>query len=280
MITIGLTTFSEHGQFFNEPARKLTLTEYAQFLPCVELDTAFYGIPRASTVLNWLQAVPETFQFIIKANQVMTQHETLVKAGLESVVPVFDHFRATFAPMQTAGQLKTVLMQFPPYFGVSAENVAYLKLVRHYLPKWPVAVEFRNPTWYQAQYRESTLALLQACQFAHVIVDVPQTPAASVPYYPVATNDHLAIFRLHGRNYAGWANQAKDWRKRRTLYRYSRNELQALVPDIQRLAATTREVCVIFNNNSGGDAAGNALLLKQLLGLTFNGLAPQQMGLF
>jgi uncharacterized protein YecE (DUF72 family) len=280
MITIGLTTFSEHRQFFNEPERKLTLTEYAQFLPCVELDTAFYGIPRASTVLNWLRAVPETFQFIIKANQVMTQHQTLVQAGLDSVAPVFEHFRQTFAPMQQAGQLKTVLMQFPPYFGVSAENVAYLKLVRHYLPKWPVAVEFRNPTWYQAQYRASTLKLLAACQFTHVIVDVPQTPAASVPYYPVATNDHLAMFRLHGRNYAGWANQAKDWRKRRTLYRYSRNELQALIPDIQRLAATTRDVCIIFNNNSGGDAAGNALQLKQLLGLEFNGLAPQQIGLF
>lgn len=55
MITIGLTTWREHGSLLHEgQERKLTLPEYAQFLPCVELDTPFYGIPRESSFRKWV----------------------------------------------------------------------------------------------------------------------------------------------------------------------------------------------------------------------------------
>lgn len=37
---------------------------------------------------------------------------------------------------------------------------------------------------------------------------------------------------------------------------------------------------MIFNNNSGGDAADNALQLQKLLGISFDGLSPLQMDLF
>jgi uncharacterized protein YecE (DUF72 family) len=72
-----------------------------------------------------------------------------------------------------------------------------------------------------------------------------------------------------------------QWRKERTNYRYSTEELRQLATKIRASGAT--DVCVIFNNNGGHAAAGNALELQQLLDLHFANLAPrppQQLDLF
>ena len=47
MITIGLTTWTEHPSLLGG-TEKLTLTEYSGVLPVVEVDTPFYGIPKVS----------------------------------------------------------------------------------------------------------------------------------------------------------------------------------------------------------------------------------------
>ena len=46
------------------------------------------------------------------------------------------------------------------------------------------------------------------------------------------------------------------------------------------LEEASKEVTVIFNNNSGGHAAANGKSLKKLLGLAFEELGPQQIDLF
>jgi len=47
------------------------------------------------------------------------------------------------------------------------------------------------------------------------------------------------------------------------------------------LERSSREVAVIFNNNSGGDAAANAKEMMELLGIGDDqGLAPRQLDLF
>ncbi|WP_442955799.1 DUF72 domain-containing protein [Paenibacillus sp. y28] len=64
------------------------------------------------------------------------------------------------------------------------------------------------------------------------------------------------------------------------MYHYKEHELQEWAERIQALASQSEEVCVIFNNNSGGHAAGNAKQLTQMLGLSYEGLAPRQLDLF
>ena len=112
--------------------------------------------------------------------------------------------------------------------------------------------------------------------------DVPTNTQASVPFVLAATNPKLAGVRLHGRNARGWANQGADWRKTRTLYSYSQQELAWLKEQVLRIEAQVEEVVVIFNNNSAGDAAPNALTFKEMLGLEFSGLGkmpPEQLDL-
>ena len=51
--TLALTTWTEHPALINEP-RPVTLREYAQYLPAVEVDTFFYALPQLKTVQQWI----------------------------------------------------------------------------------------------------------------------------------------------------------------------------------------------------------------------------------
>ena len=281
MITIGLTTWSEHASLM--PAKKqLTLNDYAQFLPVVEIDSFYYALQAPTVSANWLAQVPPSFQFIVKAHQAMTK-----QADYQDVTStekeLFTRYYRSIEPLMRAHQLKAVLFQFPPYFQLNQENSQYLRQVRAWLPDVPIAVEFRHSSWYDPAFKAQMYAFLSELKMTHVIVDEAQTPNNSVPFDPVVTNSALAMFRLHGRNMAGWQNPGASWRKQRTLYRYDATELAQLAETVQQLQSQAQEVVVIFNNNSGGDAADNALELQQLLNLKFENLAPktpEQIDLF
>ena len=49
---------------------------------------------------------------------------------------------------------------------------------------------------------------------------------------------------------------------------------------ILELAKHSRDIIVLFNNNSGGDAADNAKEFQSLLGIDYEGLNPKQLDLF
>lgn len=280
-ITLGLTTWTEHPALIHNVQRPVTLNEYAQHFPTVEVDTFFYALPQVATIQNWLAEVPANFQFVIKAHRGMTLHQRGQEKG--ELEQLFARYRQTIAPLIAAGQLKTVLFQFPPYFDASLQDIEYLKLVRTLMGSLPIAVEFRNQTWYRPGTVKSLLAYCRDLHFTLVAADEPHTTVTSVPFYLAMTNPQLAMLRLHGRNTQGWVNQDKSWRKTRTLYRYSPEELTSFADAINGLAPQPKEVCVIFNNNSAKDAAPNALQLQKMMGIRFTGLAPrspEQLDLF
>lgn len=281
MITIGLTTWKEHPALIGGEERPVTLTEYAGRLPVVELDTPFYGIPRQSTVANWQAAVPDGFQYILKANQVMTRHDRQHPLEEAGITAAFDQFIMAIQPMVTAGKLMTVLFQFPPFFNRTTANIQYLRDVRLKMGKLPVAVEFRSPSWFETPGMTSdVMAYLQSLKLTNVTTDEPHNLNDGIPLVETVTTPELAVVRLHGRNAQGWFNQGTDWRKTRTLYRYSEAELQDIAALVKRVAQHAQQVCVIFNNNSAKDAAPNALRLQKILGLHWQNLAPQQLDLF
>lgn len=280
MITIGLTTWTEHPSLLGG-TDKLTLTEYSGVLPVVEVDTPFYGIPKPSTVAKWQKAVPAKFQFILKANQTMTLHDTMTDGiSMDALKTAYREYRAMLKPLTQHHQLKAILFQFPPFFERSTRNFHYLQRVVQWLPGLPIAVEFRNQSWYEPGVKDSVFDFLKDLGIVHVVVDEPHAMNDGVSFEPVVTNPDLALLRLHGRNQTGWSAKGKDWRSQRTLYRYNDAELAEFKTTIEQLQPQSKEICVIFNNNSGGDAADNALALKALLGVSFGDLGPQQLDLF
>lgn len=280
MITIGLTTWTEHPSLLGG-TDKLTLTEYSGVLPVVEVDTPFYGIPRLSTVAKWQKAVPARFQFILKANQIMTLHNEQDEGlSMDALKTAYREYRAMLKPLTQHHQLKAILFQFPPFFERSTRNFHYLQRMVDWLPGLPIAVEFRNQSWYEPGVKDAVFDFLRDLGVAHVVVDEPHALNDGVTFEPVVTNPQLAIMRLHGRNQEGWSAKGPNWRGQRTLYRYNDQELADFKATVAQLQTQAREVCVIFNNNAGGDAADNALALKELLGISFGDLGPQQLDLF
>ena len=277
MIRIGLTGWSYHELIAPKP--KSRLEDYAAHLPIVELDTSFYAIPPSKNIKKWIDSTPDTFQFIPKAYAPLTGHQTRFEEK-RPLTELFEAFKTAFRPMMEAGKVSSFLFQFPPSFICEKENVEYIRMVRKMMGMWPIAIEFRHSSWFTPEFKERTFLFLKEMDMVHVVVDQPQTSNNSVPFLPIVTNPNLSFIRLHGRNYEGWlGDETKNWRTFRTLYEYNESELKEIKKTALDLEKEAKEVIVIFNNNSGGHAAKNALALQKMLHIDYGGLAPKQLDL-
>ncbi|ETA74089.1 DUF72 domain-containing protein [Ligilactobacillus equi] len=280
MITLGLTTWSEHQSLLGQ-VKPLELSQYAAFFPVVEVDTFFYALPAKETIQAWQAQVPTSFQFITKVPKIITGHQREVSS--QAIKKSIVAYQEVLAPLKATKQVKAVLLQFPPYFHPQAKSWHYLRYLRQALGDLPLALELRHQSWYHGEMATRLVDFCRQQGFILVSAQESQTSGNSVPFNLEVTSSDLAILRLHGLNKAGWQNQGPDWRNQRTLYRYSPAEIKSLAQQVQNLTSKVREVCVIFNNNSGGDAADNALMLQKELGVEFANLAPmppRQLDLF
>lgn len=276
MIRIGCTSFKEHSYLTGK--KESTLYEYAGHFPLVEMDTGFYFIPSRSNVEGWLKQVPTNFQFIVKVQKVFTQHQELEEG--QSLVELANQTKENLAPMMQQKRLFCLLAQFPATFKCTRENVDYLRILRKLFAELPVAIEFRDRSWYEPKFLEGTRNFMKEQQFSLVIVDEPKKLSTTVPLDAYVTNDAFTFFRFHGRNDVGWTATGPEAQKVRTNYRYNQQELAELQAAVETVRGKTKEIAVIFNNNAGGDAAENALQFKKNLHLDFDALNPSQLELF
>ncbi|MFB9860362.1 DUF72 domain-containing protein [Salinicoccus siamensis] len=282
MIYIGLTGWGDHHSLYADLTNKKDkLTAYASHFPIVELDATYYAIQRHTTIEKWCNETPERFKFIVKAHQYMTGHSDY-RDHYDSIKDVFAAFRDMLRPMGQAGKLSFVLLQFPPWFDCTSRNIKYVKYAKEQLAPYKTAVEFRHQSWFTEQFKEDTLAFLHANKAIHTICDEPQAGIGSIPFVNRVT-DETAFIRLHGRNVHGWTQKdrsSEEWRNVRYLYNYNGVELEWLKRQVEILRHKTREIHIIFNNNSGGHAAGNAQQFMELMGIRYEGLSPRQLKLF
>ncbi|MCS7459544.1 DUF72 domain-containing protein [Paenibacillus doosanensis] len=281
MIQIGLAGWGDHDDLYMQgtPARD-KLKVYGRHFPIVEVDSSFYAVQAETTYERWVQETPDGFSFIVKAYQGMTGH-LRGKNPFDSEEAMFRSFCESIRPVQAAGKLKAVLFQYPPWFDCTRIHVDLLREARERMGSIPLALEFRHQSWFTADMRERTLNFMMKEGWIHSICDEPQAGEGSVPIVPHPTSRELTIVRMHGRNQQGW-NQggAPNWREVRYLYRYNSEELSEWKRRLLHLQEQTKELCVIFNNNSGGDAAANAKQLMEMLGMQPEGFAPKQLDLF
>jgi len=302
-VAVGLAGWGDHDSVYpaGTPASK-KLALYAKQFALVEVDSSFYAIPSADTVQRWVEETPADFGFVVKAFQAMTGHDrdagrrALAKLLVGEAVPatdrlselteeqeaaVFGAFRSAFEPMVRAGKLRAFLFQYPPWFDCTRENVAALRRAKTLMGDLPVALEFRHQSWFVPDMRERTLEFMAREGWMHSVCDEPQAGLGSVPIVPVPTNPERTIVRFHGRNASGWyASGSPNWRAVRYLYDYSEDELREWAGTLERMLRETKDVCVIFNNNSGGHGAGNARKLMALLGQRRGEPPPEQLSIW
>lgn len=267
MITIGLTGWGDHDQLYTRPAAaKQKLQTYSEWFSAVEVDSSFYAVQSQRNMDKWTAETPANFHFIVKAYQGMTGH-TRGKIPFPDEEAMFEAFRLSLTSFREADKLGTVLFQYPPWFDCTRENVAKLRSDKERMGKIPCALEFRHQSWYAGDMRERTLQFMRQEGWIHSVCDEPQAGEGSVPIIEEATDESMTIVRFHGRNTSGWqASGQPNWREVRYLYRYNEAELTEWAERLIRLEQQSEHVVVVFNNNSGGDAADNALQLMQMLG--------------
>jgi len=261
---------------------------YASQFPIVEIDATYYALPRQEQAGLWVERTPPDFVFNVKAYSLLTRHPTMTKAipadlreailpehrdkqrtypnhlPEEAVEELWRRFAEALLPLDSAGKLGAVLLQFPEWHVPSRANRDYLLLAKQKLADYRVCVEFRNRAWLATDKdRDRTLGFLREHELALVCVDMPQGFRSSMPPVAEVTNPGLSVVRFHGRDPKAWEKKTVSERFR---YRYDEDELREWVPRVQHLAEDAAEVHTMFNNCYSDHAVVNARQLAGLLG--------------
>jgi uncharacterized protein YecE (DUF72 family) len=265
-VRIGVCSWADKGLLerwyprgVSSPAARLGY--YAARFDVVEVDSPFYRLPAPETAAKWAERTPPGFTFHAKASGEMTGHR-------EREVPLeeeFGRFREALGPLEEAGKLRGVLMQYPSGFKKVPESLEELRLVRPLLEPLVPLVEFRHRSWMTPEERHDTLAFLESEGLAYVSVDAPSTRATNVmPRVPAATRE-IAYVRFHGRNWKTWNIRGAKYSGERFDWMYSPEELEDWVDPIRRFVEDGVEVYAMFNNNRHDYAPRSAQELRRIL---------------
>lgn len=220
---------------------------YARAFKTIEVDSTFYAVPAAATVEQWARRTPPGFTFALKLPQAIT-HE----AGLRGNEQILIDFCAV--AQRLGDKLGPVLVQLPPQFEATAENVVALK---DFLPLLPrdvrFAVEFRHASWTQAEIAE----LLARAGVAVALVEGQWIARRALWQMFAAAPAPFAYVRWMG---------ARDITRFDQIARPRDENLNLWREAIIRLAARGTEVFAYFSNYYEGHAPASARKLQHLLG--------------
>ncbi|WP_230199105.1 DUF72 domain-containing protein [Risungbinella massiliensis] len=281
LIQVGLSGWGDHDIYPRGTPSGEKLPFYATQYPIVELDSTYHAIAPVSRMEKWVEETPSNFRFVVKAYRELTGHGRKGQAPIRSWQQQVTEMKNSLAPMQSSNKLSMILFQFPPWYDCQKKHVQYIRKIKEAFADYPVAIEFRHMSWFSSLHQDQTLQFLEGEQLIHVVCDEPQSGTTCVPIVPVVTNPEKVLVRFHGRNLEGWNFVGQpNWRDVRYAYRYTTDELQEWVTRLEELVQRAKEVILIFNNNSQGDAADNARQMRKLLGQDLPEPAPRQLDLF
>jgi uncharacterized protein YecE (DUF72 family) len=263
-IRIGICSWADEGLLKNwYPPNVRTaearLRHYADHYDTVEVDSPFYRLPAPETAARWAERTPPGFVFHAKASKEMTGHEET-----DSIERSFAEFRDSLAPLERAGKLRGVLLQYHPRVQKSPEALEELAQVRARLDPLVPLIEFRHRSWMTEEERAHTLSFLERHRLAYVSVDSPRTRASNVLPRIAAATHEVAYVRFHGRNWKTWNKKTKTSGERFD-WLYAPEDLEEWVGSLASLAEEAREVYAMFNNNRYDYAPRSAQVLRGLL---------------
>ncbi len=165
------------------------LQYYAARLNSVEVNMTFRRHPTEKLLVGWAGAVPEGFQFAIKAHQSITHF-----ARLRGVAGATVDFFASLQPLREASKLGPVLFQLPP------DLKCDLPRLEEFVGGLPhgvrAAMEFRHETWFVRE----TYELLQAKNVALCLAEsekfgTPDVSTADFSYFRLRKEEYSAQAR-------------------------------------------------------------------------------------
>jgi uncharacterized protein YecE (DUF72 family) len=266
------------------------LAYYAEHFDTVEVNSTFYGQPRAEVTRTWADRTPPGFEFSVKLYQKFT-HPGMFRERVERLLPAgasdaeavrdavdalarpneadLDEFRRGIDPLASGGKLGALLAQFPASFKNSEGTRDYLASLLRAMAGYPVGVELRHSSWSDA-FGE-TLALLNAFQAAWVQIDEPKFRFSIRQNY-LPNVEGFYYMRLHGRNAAQWWRH--DRSEDRYDYLYSADELREFTETAVAARALVKKAYLYTNNHFSAKSVANAAMIKQQIGDPIEGEYP------
>src|SRR3954462_1665754 len=265
------------------------LAFYAEHFDTVEVNSTFYGQPRAEVTRGWADRTPEGFEVSVKLYQKVTPPAMFKKrvagqlpadaAGEPAIVDALaapndadvDAFRRGIDPLASSGRLGALLAQFPASFKDTPGSRDTLAALLRAFAAYPIAVELRHNSW--GDRIGATLDILNAFGAAWVQIDEPKFRFSIRQNY-LPNVKGFYYMRLHGRNAAQWWSHEKS--EDRYNYLYSPDELREFTETARSAAQLVKKTYLYTNNHFSAKSVANAAMIKQQLGEPLGGEYPQE----
>jgi len=249
------------------------LSFYAERFNVVEVNSTFYGQPRANVTLGWAKRTPPGFEFAVKLFQKFTHPNMAIRQAQAypersrgvSIDPGpvtqadVDAFKGGIDPLAATGKLGPILAQFPSSFQRTPEAVAYLRWLMTTFADYQLAIELRHRSWSDAT---DTRSELDAHRAAWVQIDEPKF-ASSIRQDLVGGPSAIYYLRLHGRNAAQWWDHAES--EDRYNYWYSQEQLEPIAKAVRDVRSMIKKAYLFLNNHFSAQSIANAVMLKKML---------------
>jgi uncharacterized protein YecE (DUF72 family) len=224
------------------------LRRYAEVFDAVELDSTFYGTPRAEMVRSWDRSTPPDFQFTAKLPRSITHDRRLVDAG--------DELRDFLATIEELGpKLGAVLIQLPPDL-TAAERPALEAFLQGLPDGVRFAAEFRHRSW----LTEETFELLRQHGVAWTAIDLSYMPRR------LELTADLCYVR--------WLGNRKDITRLDSIQIDRRERLNDWAAKLDEVAQQVQRVYGFANNHYSGHSPSDIRYLRERLGLVQSQTGP------
>ncbi|MGB2896221.1 MAG: DUF72 domain-containing protein [Anaerolineales bacterium] len=230
------------GPFYPAGTSKTAyLEQYAERLPAVEIDSTFYGVPRAATVQKWKERTPPGFRFAAKFPKLITHEKKLDRALGDA--------EAFIGTMQALGEkLAVLVLQFA--YDFTPDLWDRLDSFLAALPRGSrYAVEVRNRKWFKPEFKE----MLSRHNIALVLQDLHYMPKLDW-----ITADFTVI---------RWLGRRKDIARFNEIQIDRSKELDEWAQKVRRFLVDGVNVYGFFNNHFAGHSPESVREFAALLGV-------------
>jgi len=227
----------------------------ADYFDCIEINSSFYRPPSPKAAASWVTRTAHLpdFRFTAKLWQGFTHEDA---AGDPAATRTF---LDGIAPLEEAGRLGALLIQFPWFFrNDEAGRDRVKRLAEDFGGDRHLVIEVRHRSW---TTREG-ITFLYGLGLNLCSVDMPLA-RDTVTRDPHLTGP-VAYLRLHGRNADAWFAKGAG-RNAKYDYHYSPAELDEWLTKLRAMRGKPETTYVIANNHFRGQAPCNALQIRSAL---------------